>query len=152
MRLNAALIKKRCEEIADSLKRLEKIKAADKDRFLKDRDLQDIASYRLLIAIEAALSLCYHVSAKELQKVPGEYAECFLILAEAKIIPRDLSEELKKMTRFRNMLVHMYWKIDYEIVFDILQENLDNLRQFSEAIAALLKTEDKEDKQVTDDQ
>jgi uncharacterized protein YutE (UPF0331/DUF86 family) len=43
------------------------------------------------------------------------------------------------MARFRNMLVHMYWKIEYEIVFDILQENLDDLRQFSGAITALLQ-------------
>ena len=33
----------------------------------------------------------------------------------------------------------MYWKIEYEVVFDILQENLDDLRQFSNAIATLLK-------------
>jgi uncharacterized protein YutE (UPF0331/DUF86 family) len=43
------------------------------------------------------------------------------------------------MTHFRNMLVHMYWKIEYEVVFDILQESLDDLRQFSNAITALLK-------------
>jgi uncharacterized protein YutE (UPF0331/DUF86 family) len=121
------------------LKRLEKIKEVNKDEFLKNRDLQDIASYRLLVAIESALSLCYHVSAKKLKKAPGDYVECFIILADEEIIPRDLSEKLKKMTRFRNMLVHMYWKIEYEVVFDILQESLDDLRQFSNAITALLK-------------
>ena len=139
MSLNEGLIQKRCQDIEDSLKRLEKIKEVNKDEFLKDRDLQDIASYRLLVAIESALSLCYHVSAKKLKKAPGDYVECFIILADEEIIPHDLSEKLKKMARFRNMLVHMYWKIEYEIVFDILQENLDDLRQFSNAITALLK-------------
>ena len=139
MSLNEGLIQKRCQAIEDSLKRLEKIKKLDKDEFLKNRDLQDIASYRLLVAIESALSLCYHVSAKKLKKVPGDYVECFIILADGEIIPRDLSEKLKKMARFRNILVHMYWKIEYEVVFDILQENLDDLRQFSNAIATLLK-------------
>jgi uncharacterized protein YutE (UPF0331/DUF86 family) len=138
MSLNEEIIQKRCEEITDSLKRLEKIKKSSKDKFLKDRDLQDIASYRLMVAIEAALSLCYHVSAKKLQKAPGEYAECFVILGEAGIISQELAEELKKMARFRNMLVHMYWKVDYEIVFNIIQENLDQLRQFTAAITALL--------------
>ena len=69
-----------------------------------------IASYRLLIAIEAALNLCYHVAAKRLKKVPEEYAECFAILSDAGIIPVDLSERLQKTARFRNLLVHMYWK------------------------------------------
>jgi uncharacterized protein YutE (UPF0331/DUF86 family) len=139
MSLNEGLIQKRCQDIEDSLKRLEKIKEVNKDEFLKNRDLQDIASYRLLVAIESALSLCYHVSAKKLKKAPGEYAECFILLADEEIISCDLSEKLKKMARFRNMLVHMYWKIEYEVVFDILQDSLDDLRQFSNAITALLK-------------
>ena len=139
MSLNEGLIQKRCQDIEDSLKRLEKIKEVDKDEFLKNRDLQDIASYRLLVAIESALSLCYHVSAKKLKKAPGDYVECFTILADDEIIPLDLSEKLQKMARFRNMLVHMYWKIEYEVIFDILQDSLDDLRQFSHAITALLK-------------
>ncbi|MGD2091661.1 MAG: DUF86 domain-containing protein [Candidatus Aminicenantes bacterium] len=139
MSLNEGLIQKRCQDIEDSLKRLEKIKEVHKDEFLKNKDLQDIASYRLLVAIESALSLCYHVSAKKLKKAPGDYAECFIILADEEIIPRDLSEKLKKMSRFRNMLVHMYWKVEYEVVFDILQDSLDDLRQFSDAITSLLK-------------
>jgi uncharacterized protein YutE (UPF0331/DUF86 family) len=138
MSLNQELIQKRCQEIADSLKRLEEVKETDKNEFLKNRDLQDIASYRLLVAIEAALNLCYHVSAKILKKAPGEYAECFGLLGEAEIIPRELSQELKKMARFRNMLVHMYWKVDYEVIFEIIQQDLDHLRQFSRAITALL--------------
>ncbi len=144
MSLNRDIIQKRCQDISDSLKRLEKIKKITKEDFLKNRDLQDIASYRLLVAIEAVLSLCFHVSAKKLKKIPGEYAECFIILADAEIIPRNLSEELRKMAHFRNMLVHRYWKIDYEIVFDILRENLDDLRQFSKAITALLDMENME--------
>jgi uncharacterized protein YutE (UPF0331/DUF86 family) len=138
MTLNSELIKKRCQEISDSLVRLEKIKNLSREEFLKNRDIQDIASYRLLVAIEAALNLCYHVSAKKLKKAPDEYAECFGILGEAEIIPEELAEELKKMARFRNMLVHMYWKIDYDIIFDILRDKLDQLKQFSAAVAALL--------------
>ena len=107
MKLNRELIKNRCQEISDSLERLEKIKNSSKEEFLKNRDLQDISSYRLLVAIEAALNLCYHISARKLKKAPDEYAECFGILGEAEIIPKELAEELKKMARFRNMLVHM---------------------------------------------
>lgn len=138
MSLNLELIQKRCSEISEALERLEKIKKSTKEKFLKNKDLQDIASYRLLVAIEAAINLCYHVAARKLKKAPGEYAECFGILCEAEIIPLELSEELKKMARFRNMLVHMYWKIDYELIFDILRDDLDHLRQFSKAITALL--------------
>jgi uncharacterized protein YutE (UPF0331/DUF86 family) len=138
MSLNKELIHARCQEIADSLGRLERIKEKSREEFLKDNDLQDIACYRLLVAIEAALGLCYHVAAKKTKKVPEEYAECFAILGDAKIIPAELSESLQKMARFRNLLVHMYWKVDYNMLYEIIQHNLNDLQQFSKAMAALL--------------
>jgi len=138
MSLNPELIRTRCQEIEESLSRLEDVRKKSKEEFLKDRDEQDIASYRLLIAIEAALNLCYHVAAKRLKKVPEEYAECFAILSDAGIIPADLSERLQKTARFRNLLVHMYWKIDYGTVYEIMQNNLEDLSRFSRIVASLL--------------
>ncbi len=138
MSLNQDLIRARCQEIEESIERLEMVKERGRDPFLKDRDLQDIACYRLLIAIEAVLSLCYHAAAKKLKQVPEEYAECFVILRDAGIIQKDLSERLQRMARFRNLLVHMYWKMDYETLYEIIQHNLADLRQFSRIIASLL--------------
>jgi uncharacterized protein YutE (UPF0331/DUF86 family) len=138
MSLNPELIRTRCQEIEESVSRLERIAAVPKGDFLKDRDLQDIASYRLLVAIEAALGLCYHVAAKKLKKVPEEYAECFAFLGSAGIIPEDLSEKLQRMARFRNLLVHMYWKVDYNPFYELIQIHLEDLRRFSQAIVALL--------------
>lgn len=138
MTLNQELILTRCREIEESLERLEKISKKQRNDFLEDRDAQDIACYRLLVAIEAALGLCYHISAKKLTKVPGEYTECFVILADAGIITRELSESLQRMARFRNLLVHMYWKVDYGSVYEIIQNNLNDLRHFSKAISGLL--------------
>ncbi len=138
MTLNQELILTRCHEIEESLGRLEKIAEKQRSDFLEDRDAQDIACYRLLVAIEAALGLCYHVSAKALTKVPGEYAECFVILADAGLISRELSEGLQRMARFRNLLVHMYWKVDYGSVYEIIQNNLNDLRHFSKVVSALL--------------
>jgi uncharacterized protein YutE (UPF0331/DUF86 family) len=42
------------------------------------------------------------------------------------------------MARFRNLLVHVYWQVDYGRVFDVLEHDLTDLRAFSETIAALL--------------
>ena len=58
MTLNPDLVRTRCQEIEDSLARLDKIRnGLSRDQFLNDRDAQDISSYRLLVAIEAALGL-----------------------------------------------------------------------------------------------
>ncbi len=68
MTLNADLIRYRCREIEESLARLEQFQHLTKDQFLSNQDTLDIACYRLLIAIEAALALCFHVSATRLKK------------------------------------------------------------------------------------
>jgi uncharacterized protein YutE (UPF0331/DUF86 family) len=80
--------------------------------------------------IEAALSLCYHWTARRLQKTPEDYAACFALIAEAGLISQPLAERLQQMARFRNLLVHMYWRIDYERVYQILQNDLGDLREF----------------------
>ena len=130
MTLNQDLVRARCEERGDSCKRLEQIRSSmTRERFLGDRDAQDIASYRLLVSIEAALGLCYHVSARQLKKVPQEYAGRFGILGEAGLMPADLSERMKKTARFRNLPVHLYGKVDYSAVYDILSGSLGDLRQ-----------------------
>lgn len=138
MSLNADLVRARCAEIEESVGRLERFKALSRNEFLSNQDTLDLACYRLLVAIEAALALCYHVSAKRLHKVPEEYAECFGMLREAKVIPADLTERLQQMARFRNLLVHMYWKVDYGQVYDVIHQNLEDLRAFGAAMVRLL--------------
>lgn len=138
MSLNPDLIRARCAEIDSSLNRLEEFHRLSREQFLSNQDTLDVACYRLLIAIEAALALCFHVPAKRLHQVPEEYAGCFSVLEQAGLIPADLSMRLQQMARFRNLLVHVYWKIDYVQVHDIITTRLTDLRTFSAAIARLI--------------
>ena len=138
MTLDLDVVRGRCQEIEQALQRLERIREAGPADFLQNADSRDIACYRLLIAIESALALCYHVSARRLRVVPEDYAGCFGTLQEAAIIPADLSERLQRMARFRNLLIHVYWTIDYSRVFEVLEADLNDLRRFSEAVAALV--------------
>jgi uncharacterized protein YutE (UPF0331/DUF86 family) len=136
--LDPDVVRGRCQEIEESLARLDGIRAAGRESLLANRDAQDIACYRLLVAIEAALALCYHVSARRLRAAPEDYSGCFEGLEKAGLISAALSRRLQDMARFRNLLVHMYWTIDYGRVFDVLERDLGDLREFSRAIAALI--------------
>jgi uncharacterized protein YutE (UPF0331/DUF86 family) len=138
MTLNPDLIRARCAEIDASLSRLEGLRHLPRETFLSNQDTLDIACYRLLIAIEAALAICFHVSAKQLHQVPDEYAGCFSSLERAGLIAPDLSTRLQQMARFRNLLVHVYWKIDYGQVYDIITTRLDDLRAFRTAMVEMI--------------
>lgn len=121
-----------------SLSRLEALRPLSRETFLSNQNTLDVACYRLLIAIEAALAICFHVSAKQLYRIPNEYAGCFSSLEQAGLIAPDLSTRLQQMARFRNLLVHVYWKIDYGQVYDIIAARLDDLRTFRAAMIELI--------------
>ena len=138
MTLNPDLVRARCEEIEESVQRLEALAKTPLADFLADRDARDVACYRLLVAIEAALALCYHVSARRLRKTPEDYAGCFAVLGEAGVLTPDLTERLQRMARFRNLLVHVYWTVDHEQVHALIRRDLGDLRAFATAVVALL--------------
>ena len=138
MNLNHDRIRSKLDDISRSLTRLRKFQSMSREDFLKDEDSKDIARSRLLTAVEAALNICYHIAAKRLQRIPDDYAQCFLFLGEAGLISRALAQRLSRMARFRNRLVHLYWDIDYGQVYDLIEKDLNDLDSFSHEIAQLL--------------
>ena len=42
------------------------------------------------------------------------------------------------MAKFRNRLVHLYWEIDPETVYQLLQDNLDDFVLFQQKVVSFL--------------
>uniref|UniRef100_A0A832A362 DUF86 domain-containing protein n=1 Tax=Desulfacinum infernum TaxID=35837 RepID=A0A832A362_9BACT len=135
MTLDLERIQTKLEDISKALARLKRFQNTPKEAFLSDEDSQDIARSRLLTAMEAALNICYHVTAQLLKRVPEDYADCFRLLGEENLIEKDLARKLSQMARFRNRLVHLYWDIDYGEVYEIIQHHLRDLEEFSFQVA-----------------
>jgi uncharacterized protein YutE (UPF0331/DUF86 family) len=127
-------IRRAFDDIRKSIHRLESLTEMSLEELLSDEDSQDIARSRLLIAIEAAINTCYHIVAKRLKKVPSEYGQCFKILGEEDLLSPDLAERLILMCKFRNRLVHLYWDVDYSVVYDIIHHSLPDLKQYIKEI------------------
>jgi uncharacterized protein YutE (UPF0331/DUF86 family) len=72
-------------------------------------------------------------------RAPQDYADCFAILADLKVIKPDLAKRLKQMTHFRNLLVHLYWKVDDQRVYQIIQDDLGDLDTFRQQVSAWVK-------------
>ncbi len=138
MKLNIDKIYAKFRDIRESVARLKRFQKMSLEAFLLDRDKQDIASFRLVVATEAAIDACLHVAAKVLREVPEEYAGCFQLLGDNELIDRELSLRLVRMARFRNLLVHRYWEIDYARMYEIITgTDLDDLEEFIRQINRL---------------
>lgn len=76
------------------------------------------------IANEAALDLCNHLAAKKGGRAPEDYADGMTILEEIGVLHHDLRVRMGRMARFRNLLVHRYWRVDDREVHRVMKENL----------------------------
>ncbi len=89
---------------------------------------------------EALVDLAYLIIKEKLLKTPEEEKEVFDILAEAGLIPRELSIRLKEAKGMRNILSHQYGNIDDEIVFESITHELANdTQEFIQKVRRMVK-------------
>ena len=114
--------------------RLRQLGALSQPDFLADFRNTESAKYLLIVATEAAIDACNHIAARQGGQAPQDYAHCFTLLAELDIIEAHLAQRLRQMARFRNLIVHLYWKVDNAQVYQIIQNNLADLDEFRQQI------------------
>lgn len=136
---NEATVTWLISQLRKSLERLSSLGRLERDAFLADPDKIGSAKYHFIVAIESCIDLCSHLIARNGYRAPEDYADTFAAIAEAGAIEKDFAHDLKKMARFRNRLVHLYWEVDDDQVYEILQKRLTDFNQFQKAIAAFLQ-------------
>lgn len=133
------LLRQRAGEIREAQAALREYIEAGREEFLRNRQISDAAKYRLLLAIEACIAICNHLAARIAHKAPTTFAECFEILEEQAIISHALCRKLAEMSRFRNLLVHGYWKVDDEQIHRIIQNDLGDLDDYLQSVQTYLE-------------
>lgn len=128
-------IAEKISDIQSSIAKIEKYADMDEKEFLVNDEKIAAAKYHLIAIIEGCISICTHISAKEIHKAPGGYAACFKILADNKILPEPLADNLAKMTGFRNLLIHRYWEIEDKKVYQYLKTEMANIREYVKIVA-----------------
>jgi len=122
-------------EIEKALGILREYKQTEKEELISNLRALGSVKYYLILAMEACVDICNHIIAKEHIGVPESYSDCFKMLRDGGIISRELSERLINMAKFRNLLVHLYWKVDDEKIYEILQSELDDFEEFIGQVA-----------------
>ena len=125
--------------IKDALSRLQDVRELSDTEFLGDRHKQDSAKYNFIVGIEAAIDVANHLISRKGFRAPEDYADTFRVLKEADILDNEFSLELEKMARFRNRLVHLYWKVDTREIWTILQTKLGDFERYLSKIGAYLE-------------
>lgn len=114
---------------------LRELAGTPKTEFLGNPDKIGNAKYHFVIAIECCIDISNHVIASENFRFPKDNADSFTVLAEHGVVPRVHEDSLRAMAQFRNRLVHLYWNVADERVYEYLQESLPDLERFAQTIA-----------------
>jgi len=125
-------------EINSSIHRIQEHTKLSEEEFLSNVDKSDSAKYNLVIGIEGAIDICNHVVARMGGRAPCDYADCFAILGELRIFSDEFVEKLKRMAKFRNLLVHLYWQVDNRKIYQVLKEDIQDLRTYLQGIEKLI--------------
>jgi len=122
--------------IRDARRQLGELAAMTEDDFLADPRAVNSAKYLLIVVIEAALDICNHLVARCGGRSPSDYADCIAILNELGAIDGDLKARLARMARFRNLLVHLYWRVDDRQVHRVMREDLGDVDAYLASVGA----------------
>ncbi len=136
--VRAEIIRKRLNKLDENLAVLKKLQRYSFEEFIADPERYGSVERFLHLAIEALIDMGNHVIADSELGVVNWYSDIPKILAEKEFISSELEEKWISMIGFRNTLVHEYIDIDREIVYDVLQNNIQDLEDLKRAFAQFL--------------
>ncbi len=106
---------------------------------LNDYTKQDSIVLNLQRACEACLDMAMYIVSTRKLGVPQVKREAFELLYKNNLIDKEMYINMKNMVGFRNIAIHDYKNIDDEVLIDILDNHLEELRAFSKVILNLFK-------------
>jgi len=121
------------------LEQLQRLAAQPRDALKGDPILLGAAKYYLQVAIECCVDVANHIVARQGFRAPESYADSFTVLAEEGVIPADFLSTAHRMARLRNRLVHLYWEVDPDQLYEILQHDLGDFGRFRAAICGFVQ-------------
>ncbi len=118
-------------ELEESLKDWQKYRdTINLEELRLNRDKRNMVFHAMLIAIQSTIDIVNHFIVEYGLRKPSTYREAFKILSEGGYVSSKLGDELSDLAGFRNVLVHIYWHLNLEEVFGILQNDFEHLEEF----------------------
>jgi uncharacterized protein YutE (UPF0331/DUF86 family) len=144
--VDKSLILRKLSELDQYYKQIKEYEKITVAQYSADWKIQRIIERTLQMMIETCVDIASHIIADQEYRVPISYSDTFTILFDEKIIGERLFNALRKMAKFRNIVVHHYDKVDAEIVIGILKKDLRDFKSYKDAIISFLKSDPENEK------
>jgi uncharacterized protein YutE (UPF0331/DUF86 family) len=132
--LDKDLIIAKAGSVKSHLNRVLEKRNVDLDSFIKDIDRQESILFNIQTAVQNCIDIAAHIISEESFGVPGSTTEMLYILEKNGYLDNDLTQKMVKAVGFRNLIVHEYGKIELEQVYEIAQNDINDLNEYVKAI------------------
>ena len=137
--VDGTLMLKKLTQLEEYVTQIEEYQAISVEQYKNDWKLQRIIERTLQMMIETCVDIAGHIISDSKFRIPDSYADSFRVLSENKIIPDDLCQVMEQISKFRNVIVHNYDRVDAEIVVGILRKRINDFNSFTDAVLHWLK-------------
>ena len=130
MELDKEFINLRIDVIERNLAEIQEITAEGYSHFKSNYRDELAAKQALLESIEACIDISNYIISTQGFRRPMDYKDIFLIMGEQDILDKTLSRKMQEMAKFRNVLVHRYINIENERLFQLMENETSDFKEF----------------------
>lgn len=136
--MDKSVVLNKLESLRRCLQRVQDKTPASVELLIEDHDLQDIIVLNLERAVQMCVDIGLHIVSDLEVPVPETMASTFAALEKAGCLDAAVAERMIKAVGFRNTAVHAYQEIDWQIVYRIITEHLDDFRNYARQILKMV--------------
>ncbi len=118
------------------LARLREKRPLTPEALLANPDLQDILALNLERAVQLSVDLAAMRIADLSVPAPETMGAVFEALRERGVLSAGTADRMRKAVGFRNIAVHDYQRIDWQIVFNLVHRRLEDFEAFARELCA----------------
>ena len=134
--MDRVVLDTKLESLRRCVARIEARRPPSAELLARDADAQDIVALNLTRAVQLCVDIAAHIASGSASAAPRTMGEAFDRLADTGCIDGALAARMKAAVGFRNIAVHNYQDIDWQIVHRIIHERLGDFRDFARAVTA----------------
>jgi len=128
--IDKEVMKEKIEELNRYLKELEKLRSISLEEFSSSLSKQWMVFHGLQLSIQMLIDIGNHILAAIGENQIEVYVDIIDKLGKKEIIPPEFAQQIRGMAGMRNILIHEYAKVDLDKIFEIIQNRLDDFREF----------------------
>lgn len=134
--MDQLILESKLESLRRCLERVEAKTPADADELTADPDLQDILVLNLTRAVQLCVDIGSHIISDSDATAPSTMGDVFDALVALDVIEPEVGESMRKAVGFRNIAIHNYEKINWDIVHAICVRSVEDFRLFAGSVVS----------------